>query len=70
MPINRLDTHAIPSEVFLLEVAMQHIINAPELDDLDEQDSREESISLHPIGGPTRCRVGMEESVDILMPDR
>lgn len=68
--VNRLDTKTAPSEVFILEVAMQHIVNAPELDDLDEQDSREESISLHPIGGPTRCRVGIEETVDILMPDR
>jgi len=59
-----------PSEVFILEVAMEHIISSPELDDLDGEDVPAEAISIKPLEGPTRCQVGAEETVDLLLPER
>lgn len=49
---------------------MEHVVNAPDLDDLDQQDYSGESIMLRPMGGLTRCRVGIEESVDFIIPER
>ncbi|KIM30522.1 hypothetical protein M408DRAFT_328092 [Serendipita vermifera MAFF 305830] len=61
---------APPSEIFLLEVGMEHTAPVPELDDLDEQDVPAESILIKPLDGPTRCRVGVEESVNVALPER
>lgn len=56
--------------IFLLEVIMKHTVDAPELDDLDAQDSGGESITLHPLKALSRCQEGFEGAVDAILPDR
>jgi hypothetical protein len=49
---------------------MEHSVASTELDDLDEVDVPAETIAIKPLEGPTRCRVGFEGSLDILLPER
>lgn len=63
-------THAESSRIYILEMSMKHHVSTPELDDLDEQDVREEGIVFSPIDGPTRSRVGIEQSCNVLLPQR
>jgi hypothetical protein len=49
---------------------MEHSIASPELDDLDEVDVPTETIAINPLEGSTRCRVGFEACLDILLPER
>jgi hypothetical protein len=49
---------------------MEHSAAPPELDDLDGEDVPAETISIRPLEGPGRCRVGLEGSLDLLLPER
>lgn len=49
---------------------MKHTESAPELDDLDAQDTGGESVTLHALKAPTRCQEGFEGTVDTILPDR
>lgn len=63
------DRITIPrNNVFVLDVLMRQEVSSPELDDLDEQE--QEVIAIVPSNGPTRCRSGSEQTVDVLLPDR
>jgi hypothetical protein len=58
------------SRIFLLEMSMKHKVSTPDLDDVDEQDVKEEGIVFNPIDGPTRSRVGLEQTCNVLLPQR
>ena len=49
---------------------MEHSVASPELDDLDEQDVPAETILIKPLNGLTRCQVGVEESLNVMLPER
>ena len=48
---------------------MRQEVSSPELDDLDDQDQKE-IIAIVPSNGHTRCRFGLEQTIDVLLPDK